>query len=258
MFFPRLRRRAKWVFAFLALAFALAFLVAGVGSGFGSGFGDYLSDLFNRQPGTDTPSVDAARERVEKNPKDADAQKDLGTALQTEGRTEEAIAAFEAYTKLRPEDTDGLQTLASLYAGHAARAEQRAVAARTEGARAFFGAEIVNPESKFTEELGVDPITTFTREQASTAFNEAAAEAQEIHRKEADVWERLTKLEPEEPSFFAELGRSAEAASDFARAVTAYERYLELSPDDPNAPQYRERIKALKQAQQTQSPIVQP
>src|SRR3712207_8671204 len=49
MFFPRLRRRAKWVFAFLALAFALAFVVAGVGSGFGSGIGDYLADIFNRQ-----------------------------------------------------------------------------------------------------------------------------------------------------------------------------------------------------------------
>ena len=53
MFFPKLRRKAKWVFAFIALAFGLSFVVAGVGSGFGSGIGDYLSELFNRQPGTD-------------------------------------------------------------------------------------------------------------------------------------------------------------------------------------------------------------
>ena len=64
MFFPRLRRRAKWVFAFLALAFALAFVVAGVGSGFGSGLGDYLADIFNRQPGANANAADARDEAV--------------------------------------------------------------------------------------------------------------------------------------------------------------------------------------------------
>ena len=40
MFFPKLRRQAKWVFVFLALVFALGFVVFGVGSGGGIGLGD--------------------------------------------------------------------------------------------------------------------------------------------------------------------------------------------------------------------------
>ncbi len=96
------------------------------------------------------------------------------------------------------------------------------------------------------------------REEASNAYSAAVAEAQEIHRKEADVWERLTKLEPEEASFFAELARSAEGANDFARAVTAYERYLELAPDAPDRQLVRQRIRALKEAQKSQGPVISP
>ena len=39
MFFPRLRRHAKWMFVFLALVFGLGFVVFGVGAG-GTGIGD--------------------------------------------------------------------------------------------------------------------------------------------------------------------------------------------------------------------------
>jgi len=41
MFFPKLRRNAKWVFLFLALVFALGFVGFGVGAG-GVGFGVVL------------------------------------------------------------------------------------------------------------------------------------------------------------------------------------------------------------------------
>ena len=41
MFFPKLRRRAKWVFAFLALAFGIGFVAFGVGTGVsGTSLGD--------------------------------------------------------------------------------------------------------------------------------------------------------------------------------------------------------------------------
>ncbi len=96
MFFPRLRKRAKWVFLFLALAFAFGFVGFGVGAG-GSGIGDYLAELFNRQPGTGTPSIDDAQARVDKNPADADAQLDLANAYQVEGETDKAIAALTAF-----------------------------------------------------------------------------------------------------------------------------------------------------------------
>ena len=41
MFFPKLRRQAKWMFVFLALAFGVGFVGFGVGGG-GLGIGDIL------------------------------------------------------------------------------------------------------------------------------------------------------------------------------------------------------------------------
>jgi tetratricopeptide (TPR) repeat protein len=254
MFFPRLRKRAKWVFLFLAISFALAFVVAGVGTGLGSGFGDYLADLFNRQPGAEGPSVEGARERLKDNPKDAEAQLELANALQAEGRTEEAIKTLERYTTQTPSDTDALRQLAGLYLIKAGEAERRAQAAQIEGSRAYFASEIQPADGKFAQGLGVDPITTFLREQTTQAYTAAFTAAQQAYGKEADIWERLTKLEPDEASVFFELGRSAQQAGDTERAITGYERYLELSPDAIDAAQIKALVKELKKQQQQQLP----
>ena len=47
MFFPRLRRHAKWMFVFLALVFGLGFVVFGVGAG-GTGDRRHLPGLRRR------------------------------------------------------------------------------------------------------------------------------------------------------------------------------------------------------------------
>ena len=248
MFFPKLRRKAKWVFAFLALAFALSFVVAGVGTGFGSGFGDYLSELFNRQPGTNV-SVEDAREAVRANPRDSEAQLQLANALIQEGRSEEAIAALVTYTDEVKNDEDALQQLAALYLTQANEAEQRATAAQIEGARAFFSSELRDPESKLFQGLPVGPVTQLEQQDASKAYSDALTAAQGAYGKEAAIWLRLTELQPQEPSFFFELGRSSQQSQNTAQAVTAYETYLRLAPNDANAEQVREIVKQLKQQQ---------
>src|SRR6185503_15551244 len=86
MFFPRLRRHAKWMFLFLALVFALGFVGFGVGAG-GIGFGDVIRNA----GGGGGPSVSDAEKRVLDNPKDAQAFKDLSTAQQAAGNTDGAI-----------------------------------------------------------------------------------------------------------------------------------------------------------------------
>ncbi len=252
MFFPRLRRRAKWVFLVIALAFGLSFVVAGVGSGFGSGIGDYLADIFNRQPGAQGPSVGDARKRVEENPKDPEAQLALANALQANAETDEAITAYERYAELRPNDQEALQSLATLYLTKAGEAEQRARAAQVEGARAFFGNELQDPESKLGKEIGVDPITSHRQEQASQAYQSAFMEAQQAYTKEAAIWTKLTKLDSEEPEYFYELGRSSQQAGNTAAAITAYEQFLELAPDDTRAEQVREFLPQLRQQEKQQ------
>ena len=63
MFFPKLRRQAKWVFIFLALSFAVGFVVFGVGSGGGAGLGDLLQ---GSSGGTSGPSVSDAQKKIDK------------------------------------------------------------------------------------------------------------------------------------------------------------------------------------------------
>jgi tetratricopeptide (TPR) repeat protein len=257
MFFPKLRRKAKWVFAFLALAFGLAFTVAGVGSGFGSGLGDYLSDLLGTTPGqSDQPDAGEAREAIKENPKNAQAHLDLANALQAENDISGAIVALEKYVELEPNDPDGLQKLAGLYTLRAGEAEQRARAAQISGARAFFSSEISDPTSPLGQALAVPPITQFQQQDATQAFQTASLEARSAYAKEMGLWQKLTKLEPEEPNFEAQLARSAEQAGDLPTAIAAYERFLELSPDAPQAEQIKERIEFLKKQQEQQPPGV--
>ncbi len=246
MFFPRLRRRAKWVFLFIALTFALGFLVAGVGTGIGSGLGDYLSDLFNRQPNAQGPSAEEARERAEANPKDARVQLELANALQADGRTSEAIAALERYVELRPKDEDALQQLAGLYLIRASEAEQRVQAVQVEAQRAFFGNELRRTQGKLAKRIGADPLTGFVQQETSRRYSEAVIAAQEGYRKESQVWKRLTRLSRDEPNYFLELGRSSQQAGDSQGAIRAYERFLALAPDAPEAPQVRPILAQLK------------
>ena len=113
MFFPRLRRHAKWMFLFLALAFALGFV--------GFGFGDIL-----KGSGGSGPSVSKAQQKVFDNPKNAQAYRELATAQQANGDTDGAIQSLQSYNVLRPRDTDALRELASLYLSKADAAQQRA------------------------------------------------------------------------------------------------------------------------------------
>ena len=104
MFFPRLRRHAKWMFVFLAVALGGGFVLFGVGAG-GTGVGDIL-----RGGGSSgVPSISSATKKTEQNPKDVQAWKDLSTALQTDGQTEEAIDAQKHVVALAPKDTDALR-----------------------------------------------------------------------------------------------------------------------------------------------------
>src|SRR5690349_6232420 len=73
MFFPRLRRQAKWVFLALAIVFAGGFVFFGVGSG-STGLGDLLRgnfNIFGSNGGatTSAPGKNALK-KIQEHPKD--------------------------------------------------------------------------------------------------------------------------------------------------------------------------------------------
>jgi tetratricopeptide (TPR) repeat protein len=244
MFFSRLRRRAKWVFLLLAVIFAGSFVFLGVGAG-GSGIGDYLADLFGGGGGTDTPSVSDARERVRENPNDLEARRELANALQADGQIAAAIPELERYTEGKPNDADALITLAALY-GTRAQEQQAALQAAQIGASGSgFGSEITDPTSPLAESFS-GPITQMQQERTATRVNELILEATTTYTKQAAVWEKLTKLQPDDPNHYLQLGQAQYFAGSTDEAITAWRKFLELAPDDPNAPLIRRQIRALE------------
>jgi tetratricopeptide (TPR) repeat protein len=248
MFFPKLRRHAKWMFVFLALVFGLGFVIFGIGSDQGTGVGDLFRDGGG---GTGGISVSDARERVEANPRDAEAKRQLAIALQTEGQTDEAILVLGDYVTLRPKDEDALSELAGLYLTKGA-ARQR------EAQEAQFRASFVTGDPAFSTQLELgdgqalapDPILQAVATETSEAVNAAYTESQAAFANATQTYERIVALAPRDPNIQLELAQAAQQAGDFPKAIGAYERFLELAPDDPTAPLVKQQIQQLQGAQQ--------
>jgi anti-sigma B factor antagonist len=180
LFFNRLRKRAKWVFIFLAVVFGLGFVLFGVGSSVGGGGG--LSDIFNgiRGGGSGQTSVEKAQKATQKDPKDAKAWHDLATAYETKGDNAAAISAWTTYTTLRPKDADGLQSLASAYEQQFSNQTQVAAAAQADAQNAQatnFGPPATSPLGRALGSIQ-DPIGQAVSATANQQFNDALSARQ--------------------------------------------------------------------------------
>jgi tetratricopeptide (TPR) repeat protein len=245
------------VFVLLALAFALTFVVFGVGSG-GSGLGDVL--FLNDNAAGGAPSVSEARDKIDKNPQDAKAYHELSTAYQTEGKTDEAIDALRQYTALRPKDREKREELAGLYLTQGQQAEQRAQVAQYE-AQSVTGAGLFTPQIQGEKDqivnLGTgtgveDAVSAEANEEFSThyqAMTTAYANAQA-------EYEQVAELAPNDPTAFQNLALAAQQANDIDTAITAFEKFIKLAPDDPSAEIIREQLKQLRAQQKaTSTPV---
>jgi tetratricopeptide (TPR) repeat protein len=245
MFFPKLRRRAKWVFLLLALAFGIGFVAFGVGTGVGgTSIGDVLRDIIGQRSASS--SLDDAQKKAQENPRDADAQLAYANALQARGRTQEAIAALEAYTSLQPKDTDALRQLANLWGSLASKARDEQQLAAAQASEANASASIANPNSPFLQDVEQNKIAQTLAEQANARASAAGQRAQQASAREQKVYEQLTLLIPDDPSVFLSLGFAAQQANDLKSAVAAYEQFLKLAPDDPSAATVKQQLQFLK------------
>jgi tetratricopeptide (TPR) repeat protein len=246
MFFPRLRKQAKWMFVFLALAFAAGFVVFNVGSGGGgTGIGDLL--LTPQGGGTDAPSAGEARDRIEDNPNDVQAYRDLATALQSDGDIAGAISALEEYTGRRPKDVEAKLELARLYVSRGSRLNQQVQIAQLE-APATLGGSAFAPSSAepLGQALGQDPITQAIQTRVNDRLNDLYGRMQTEYKLALSVYTDVARLQPRDETIQFELAQAAEFAGDTEAAIAAYERFLKLAPEDPNAPAIRDRLKQLR------------
>jgi tetratricopeptide (TPR) repeat protein len=244
MFFPRLRRHAKWMFLFLALAFGLGFTLFGVGAG-GVGVGDVFRDAAGAEGAV---SVSDAERRVLDNPKDAEAFQELATAHQTNGDVDDAIEAMQSYVQLRPKDADGYRELAALYLQQSSEAQERAQIYQYRSAYLAPGGIRDTIFQIGGSPLTPDPITNAVSTGYEAEFAAASSEVQVASSQAVEQYRKLTELQPDDPTVQLELAQAAQSAGDVATTIAAYEAFLKLAPDDPTAPEVRRILKQLEQA----------
>jgi tetratricopeptide (TPR) repeat protein len=259
MFFPRLRRQARWVFVFLALVFALGFVFFGVGSG--SSLGDLLNpgQIFGTSSNSGT-SVSSARKKAAAHPNDAAAQLAYARALDAKGLTDQAIPVLVRYVKLRPKDQQALQSLATHYDTQAQTAAQAAQTAAS-SANSVSGSDLFPQFSdpKGTA-IGSDPIIGAVTTKSQTAQQRAQTTAISAWSSEVGTLKKLLVLTPDDTSSIYRAAGAAGSAGDYATAVTFLQKFLKLAPDSPEAPIAKQQLKQLKAIQglQGQSPSVVP
>ena len=231
------------MFALLALVFGLSFVVFGVGSDVPGG----IADLFQGRASSTGPSIGDAQERLEQNPRDAEALRDLATALQTEGRPDEAIPILERYARIRPRDHAALRELATLYVARAGRLRAEAQAAQARALFADPGGDLLPPPSTpLGQALANQPVSNAIAGQLQAELTEKIQEMTAAYRSAQEAYERIVVLRPEDAPIQLELADAALNAGDTQVALAAYKRFLELAPDDPQAPLVQQQVERLE------------
>jgi Flp pilus assembly protein TadD len=252
LFFQRLRNHAKWAYVGLAVAFVLGFVLLGVGSG-STGAADVLGGMFNFGSSGGGTSVSKLQTKVDKNPKDATAWRDLATALEQKQRTQDAVNALERYTVLRPKDQNALAELASQYGTLANTYAADYTAAQNEASQFASPASVFAPPSTtpfgkaFADPTALqDPISASIQKQASTKQTTAYSNFQTAQRSAESVYQKLVALNPSDATTQIQLGQAAQSAGDTKTAIAAYNAFLKLAPTDPLTPQVKQALKSLK------------
>ena len=249
MFFPRLRRQAKWMFIVLAVVFAVGFVGFGVGSG-STGIGDLFSNgkffgLGGNGGGGGGPSISKAQKEISAHPNDPQGYKDLSTAYQDKNRTDDAIPPLERYTRLRPKDQDALRTLAGLYLAQANTAQTAAQQAQLANPTAVSG-QIFQLSGKLGTAVGADPISSALSTGVNAAVQEQVTKLQTAEQSAIDVYKRLTQAAPKDPQTWIDLGTNAQNLGDSSTAISAYQKAIALEPDSSDVPLLKQRVKQLQ------------
>ena len=244
MFFPRLRRQAKWVFVFLALVFAIGFVAFGVGSG-STGISDILRGNFFGG-GTSTGSqIKDKQKAIEQNPQDINAYLDLAGIYQQDQQEDKALATLRRAQKVAPKNFDVLNRIAGIYSG-------RAELARTDAQNAqidYFNSTVSPPGLDPTSTLGGAIANDTYSSSLQQKFNEAYQKMVKEFSTAESAYRQLvaaSKGTSQEANAQLQLASAAQIAGDNPTAIDAYTRFLKIAPDSPNAQAVRQTLAQLK------------
>jgi hypothetical protein len=245
MFFPRLRRQAKWVFVFLALVFGVGFVAFGVGSG-STGISDVLRGNFFGGGGSSVGSqITKAQKRVKSNPKDTDAYLRLAALYQQDNKIAKQIATLQS----APKNYEVLSNLAGVYSSQA----QQSLLDYQNAQRAAAGTFSTPPYvGTLAQVFSQDPLTqalqgtiSETQSKAVGALRKAetgyraAAKTAAGTSNEASAQLQLANIAVQGVQNFGQ-------PSDALVAIAAYKRYLKLEPNAIGAAQARQTLAQLR------------
>jgi predicted Zn-dependent protease len=239
MFFPKLRRQAKWMFVFLALAFGIGFVAFGIG---GSGTG--ITDLIMQNGGSSGPSVSDAQGKIDDG--NLAAYKELAEAYRAEGKSDEAITAGEAYVRAKPDDYVFMRTLASDYEGKAARQRDEASAIQEELSSSTGTTFAIQPQSKLGQALGMGRIDRELTADANQKLTELYGSIESAYTSATSLYQRVARVQKDDVLLQMLLAQSAYQARKNGVAIKAYQRVCKLAPGSVDCTQAKDAILQLR------------
>ena len=255
LFFGRMRRSAKWVFALLAFVFALTFVFLGVGSG-NSGLSDFLNGHIFGHSSSGAPSIKNLQAKVAKNPKDAQAYLDLGRALDAKARTNDAIAAYVHYTSLRPRNVDGWNQLANDYL-QKARTQSAALQRATTTSSPLIDPSEFSPAGKLGQGLATyqDPLSQAIDTGATAKQAQLRPQLQQTINSLQAAYQKIAALQPDDPTALYQVAQFAEQTGNLTASLAAYERFVKRFPDDNFVPEAKKQIRLIQKQLRTSPPV---
>ena len=245
LFFIKIRRKQRWVFALLAGLFAITFAFLGVGSG-SQGL-DQLFNNINIFGGHHGPSVSSAQKEIQKHPTSSKGYRDLATAFESKGDTAQAITALQQYTGMKPKDAAAWSELAGLQA-------TQAQSYLNDYQNAYTALQLAAPSSSFVPTSGKlatvfsNPIENAQRASVQSTVTDLQQRVSLAYNGAVGSWQHVTGLQPKNLNAWFQLAQAAQTAGNTTTAVSAYKQYLKLNPSSTSAPQIRAIIKQLSPA----------
>ena len=250
LFFVRLRRHQKWVYAVLAVVFGLSFVLVGVGSGSGGGLSQQFAGLFGGSGGS---SISKASAEVKDHP--AKGYSDLATAYEQAGQPAAAIIALQQYLGIKKNDATQWATLGGMQMSqantYATQYRNAAAAAQTADPSAPF-----LPGSVLGSAVGQNPLYAGASQAASARTSALYQKAISAANSAVTSYQTAVKLHPRNATYLQELATAAQNAGNSKVTINALRRYLKVYPNSPLKSQYEQAIKSLEKSAST--PTVQP
>jgi cytochrome c-type biogenesis protein CcmH/NrfG len=244
LFFARMRRHAKLVFLLLAIVFAVSFVFLGVGSG-SNGITDALQSFFGRSTGSSLGSqIHSKQQAIKRHPNDVSLYLDLAGTYQADQQEANALATLQKARTIAPHNVDVLNRIAALYGSQAGRAGDQYTATLASLSLNDIQSPGLNTSSQIGQALTSDPYT----QALQTRLNDAYTKVTGAYGKVAATYKQAAqyaKGTADEPNELLQWASASQNANDVGSAITAYKRFLQVAPDNPNAAAVKQTLAQL-------------